>query len=130
VELLHADESYVTVVPAVAVLPIENEVGRWPLDLYCVDPRDGYAKLNFVRPEWPNRLQSTDRRLPYANLLLGVDSTATPLTERLNLEIAIDHDMVASISARSSLFGSDDRVEVHDLEFGMELGGKREPRDG
>jgi molecular chaperone DnaK (HSP70) len=130
VELLHADESYVTVVPAEAVLPIENEVRRWPLDVYCVDPRDGYAKFHFVRPEWPNRLQSVDRRVPYANLLVGVDSTAAPLRERLNLEIAIDHDLVASITARSSLFGSEDTAEVHDLEFGVELGAAGASSDG
>ena len=122
VELLHADESYVSVVPPDAVLPIENEVSRWPLDVYCVDPRDGYAKFHFVRPEWPNRLQAVDRRLPYANLLVSVDPNALPLRERLNVEIAIDHDLVASISAHSSLFGSSDSTEVHDLEFGIEIG--------
>jgi molecular chaperone DnaK len=122
VELLHADESYVTVVPTDAVLPIENEVQQWPLDLYCVDPRDGYAKFHFVRPEWPNRLQAVDRRLPYANLLLGVDSSAEPLRERLHVEVEIDHDLVASITAHSTLADSADAAEVHDLEFGIEIG--------
>jgi molecular chaperone DnaK (HSP70) len=130
VELLHADESYITVIPPDSVLPIENGVDRWPLDLYCVDPRDGYAKFHFVRPKWPKRFQSADERLPYANLLIGVDPNAPPLAERLNMEITIDHDLVAGIHATSSLLRSSDSVEVHDLEFGIELGGNGASVDG
>lgn len=121
-ELLHADDSYVPVLPAGTQLPLENETMHQGLGMYCVDPRDGYAKFHFARPEWPNRSQPFDKRLPYATLLVGVDTSATPLLERLELEVSIDHDLVAGLSARSSLAADVQSTEVHDLEFGLRLG--------
>jgi molecular chaperone DnaK (HSP70) len=121
-ELLHADDSWVSVVPAHTTLPLESQAVRRDLGMYCVDPRDGYAKFYFARPEWPNRVQPSDPRLPYATLLVGVDSSAKPLLERLEVEVTIDHDLVAGISARSSLFDDLQEVEVHDLEFGLRVG--------
>jgi molecular chaperone DnaK len=121
-ELLHADDSYVTVLPAGTQLPLENETTRQDLGMYCVDPRDGYAKFHFARPEWPNRTQPFDRRLPYATLLVGVDTSARPLLERLEVEVSIDHDLVAELSARSSLAADVQTTEVHDLEFGLRVG--------
>lgn len=124
-DLLHADDSYITVVPAGTKLPLENEVMRQALGMYCVDPRDGYAKFHFARPEWPTRSQPFDKRQPYATLLVAVDAQAAPLRERLEVEVAIDHDLVAAISATSSLLNDMQRTEVHDLEFGLRIG-----RDG
>lgn len=121
-EILHADDSYISVVRAGTVLPLENEVLRRELGMYCVDPRDGYAKFHFTRPEWPNRTQLSDPRLPYATLLVGVDSSAVPLLERLEVEVTIDDNLVAGISVRSSLFDDKEDVEVHDLEFGLRVG--------
>ena len=125
-ELLHADDTYVTVLPAGTQLPLENEELRQSLGMYCVDPRDGYAKFHFARPEWPNRIQPSDKRLPYATLLVGVDATAKPLLERLEVEVAVDHDLVAGVSARSSLIEDVQTMEVHDLEFGLRVGRSRD----
>jgi hypothetical protein len=122
-ELLHADDSWVTVVRSGARLPLENDTMRHSLGMYCVDPRDGYAKFHLARPEWPNRTQPYDKRLPYATLLVGVDADAKPLRERLEVEVAIDHDLVAGFRARSSLVDDVQEVEVHDLEFGLQVGG-------
>ncbi len=122
-ELLHADDSYIAVLPAGSRLPLENETTRQSLGMYCVDPRDGYAKFHFARPEWPNRIQPFDKRLPYATLLVGVDTTAKPLRERLEVEVAIDHDLVAAVRATSSLIGDVHEAEIHDLEFGLQVGG-------
>lgn len=122
-ELLHADDSWVPVVPAHTTLPLENESLRHDLGMYCVDPRDGYAKFHFARPEWPNRTQLSDPRLPYATMLIGVDATAMPLRERLEVEVTIDQDLVAVISTRSALFDDQQKVEIHDLEFGLRVGG-------
>jgi molecular chaperone DnaK len=121
-ELLHADDSYITVIPAGTKLPLENEVTSRSIGMYCVDPRDGYAKFHFSRPEWPNRTQQYDNRVPYGTLLVGVDATAKPLRERLEVDVSIDHDLVAHIEARSSLLEDTEEVEVHDLEFGLKVG--------
>ena len=121
VELLNADDSYVTIVPAGTNLPIENESYEQELAMYCVDPRDGYAKFHFARPEWPARFHAGDRRMPYANLAVAVDPAAKPLYERLNVNVSIDHDLVAEVRTSSSLFEDEHRKEIFDLEFGMRI---------
>jgi molecular chaperone DnaK len=121
VELLHADDSYVTVIPAGTILPLENESYEQTLAMYCVDPRDGYAKFHFARPEWPPSLHAGERRVPYANLAVAVDPGAKPLYERLDVQVSIDRDLVAEIRTRSSLFEDEHRKEIYDLEFGMRI---------
>lgn len=46
--------------------------------------------------------------------------------ERLELHANIDHDLVATVTARSTLIGDEHTTEVHDLEFGLGLGLKSE----
>jgi molecular chaperone DnaK len=121
IELLNADDSYVTVVPAGTTLPIENGSYEQQLAMYCVDPRDGYAKFHFARPEWPAALHPGDRRMPYANLAVAVDPGAEPLYERLDVHVSIDHDLRAEIRTRSTLFDDEQRKEIFDLEFGMRI---------
>jgi hypothetical protein len=40
------------------------------------------------------------------------------------MRVEIDHDLVVSVDAGSSLFGDSDRFEIHDLEFGIALTGR------
>lgn len=118
-ELLHADDSYVTVIPAGTELPMVDQDIRRLIDMYCVDPQDGCAKFQFARPTWPGRHQPSDPRKIYANLTIKVDHTAPPLRERLKGEIVIDHDLVANVKASSTLVGDEQSTEIHDLEFGI-----------
>ncbi|HXR35368.1 MAG TPA: Hsp70 family protein, partial [Candidatus Binataceae bacterium] len=121
VELYHADNTYVPVLPADFRLPIENKQSRpVSLQVYCVDPRDGFAKLQFVRPAWPGRSLPSDPRQIYTTQILKVDPNAAPFVERIMLDINIDHNLVVRVRARS---GEDDNItEIHDLEFGLDLG--------
>jgi hypothetical protein len=92
--------------------------------MHCVDPRDGFARFQFLRPIRPGRTQPTDERLPYCTLLLPIDTSAAPLVERLTVGVRIDHDLVAHVSARSDLAGEERSMEVHGLEFGLGIGGR------
>ncbi len=120
-ELYHADNTYVPILHDKRRLPIENvQESPVSLQVYCVDPRDGLAKLQFARPTWPGRTSPSDPRQIYTTQTLKVDPNAPPFVERIMLDITIDHNLVVSVRARS---GEDDKLtEVHDLEFGLHLG--------
>jgi hypothetical protein len=121
-ELLHADNNYVPLIPEHTDLPMENSSQSLNLGMYCVDPRDGFAKFEFARPSWPDRRLQTDPRLIYTALTIKVDATAEPLRERLQVDVNVDHDLIVMVRVHSSLIGDESRAEIHDLEFGLGLG--------
>lgn len=120
-ELLHADNCYVQIMPARTTLPTEGDQIEQKMSLYCVDPRDGKAKFQFSRPKWPDRESSVDARLPYINIAIPVDPFAQPLFERLEVSVSIDHDLIAGVHAQSTLSNQSQKAEIHDLEFGLSL---------
>jgi hypothetical protein len=120
-EVLLADDSYAALVSEKTDLPTEGKSHVQPFGMYCVDPRDGFARLQFARPRWPGRTQKTDERITHGTLIVGVDPSADPLLERLELNVEVDHDLVVRVDVRSSRFGDTDRFEIHDLEFGIGL---------
>jgi molecular chaperone DnaK (HSP70) len=124
-EILLADDSYVALVSERTDLPVEGQSHVRTFGMYCVDPRDGFARLQFARPRWPGRAQKADTRTTYATLLVAVDPTATPLLERLEVNLEIDHDLVVTVGVSSSLFEDTDQVEIHELEFGLGLTASR-----
>ena len=121
-EILDADNCYIPIIQAGQTLPVEGHTKQVPVNLYCVDPRDGFAKLQFARPKQPTRMQPQDPRQVYTTLMLRVDQRAKPLVERLAVNIAIDENLVVNVSAESTV--RLDRVEatIHDLEFGLKIG--------
>jgi len=129
-ELLLGDDDYSTLIDEGAELPIENQNNNFHFKAYCVDPRDRYAKLQFARPVWPGRNLPGDPRRTYATLLVAVDEEAVPLTERLDVNVNIDHDLIATLAASSSMVGDHSVREIHNLEFGLSIGqdskGKRQ----
>jgi molecular chaperone DnaK (HSP70) len=129
-ELLHADNSFVELIPAGTRLPFNGKAIQRRMDLYCVDPSDGFAKFLFVRPKWPGREAQDDPRLPYTHLELPVDPHARPLFERLQVEVTIDHDLIGEIQALSLLRGDRRAAYIHDLEFGLSIEGGRNAEPG
>ena len=130
-EILDADGTYVAIVHAGQTLPVEGKTKQVPINFYCVDPRDGVAKLQFARPKQPSRVQPADPRQVYITLTLQVDSHATPLVERLAVNLTIDDNLVVHVTAESTM--RRDRIEavIHDLEFGLRLDNSGEPtREG
>lgn len=121
-ELLHADAAYVPLLQADVSLPTLGKAIATSFSMYCVDPRDGYARFLFARPSAPGRVSAGDPRDPYGVAVIAVDPTAQPLLERLDLKLTVDDDLIAHVDVTSSLLQDSRRLEVHDLEFGLHLG--------
>jgi hypothetical protein len=117
------NDNYSTLIPERTELPNENPI-TLPFSTYCIDPRDGYAIFEFARPVWPGRNLPGDPRKSYATLLVAVDPEATPLTEKLKVEIAIDHDLIVTVAAESTMVKHRRKREIHNLEFGLSVGTK------
>jgi len=123
IELLHADNSYVQIVPTGTTLPLDGKAIQQKVDMFCVDPSDGFAKFVFARPKWPGRAAHGDERVPYAELTVPVDINSPPLLERLKVEVTIDDDLIAELRAYSTMRDERRQARIHDLEFGLSFDG-------
>lgn len=123
VELLVAPSTYFPVIKAGAKMPREGEIQKAEaMSLYCTDPRDGKAKFQVASPKKPGRnVQATDERTILDCLSIEVDSKANPFFERLELQLAINENLILRVSARSLVKNDADHVEIHNLEFGLDL---------
>lgn len=120
-EVLHADDAFVPLLEAQARLPTAGDTLSQPFTMYCVDPRDGFARFLFARPRSPERTAAPDERDAYGIAVLAVDPTAAPLRERLELNVTIDSDLIANVDVRSSLAQDHRHLELYGLEFGLQL---------
>ncbi len=121
IEMLHANNSYIEIIPTGTALPFVGKAIQHRMDMYCVNPSDGFAKFLLARPQWPGRDSHGDRRIPYAHLTLPVDSHARPLQERLQVDVTINDDLIAEVRARSLMRQQTRRSVIHDLEFGLSI---------
>lgn len=131
IELVQPDGSYLEIVQEGQQLPIENQ--SLPIlasQFYCVDPRDGVANFQFVRPLKVGFGARTAPRETYTTLSLNVDQNAAPFLERLSLTLMIDHDYVVHVEGQSS--GRQDRAyrQIHNLEFALSLPASGEIKGG
>jgi molecular chaperone DnaK (HSP70) len=120
-ELLLAGDSYIALFPAGTDLPGVGMSGSATLDLYCVDPSDGFAKFLFARPAWPGRESPSDKRIPYRQFTLLIDHRSKPLLERLKVKASINDDLIVEIRASSIIQTTSDML-IEDLEFGLSVG--------
>lgn len=124
VELLLARNSHLPLIKAGTKMPAEREVCRDQWLLYCVDPRDGFAKMQLLSPLRPgNRTMPNDRRNVLGTMVVRVHAEARPFFERIELKIEIDDNLILHGWARSTMRGDVAEVEVHNLEFGVAIGG-------
>jgi len=122
IELLQPDGTFLEIVAEDHALPLENQtLPVLASQFYCVDPRDGVANFQFVRPMIVGYGARSAPRETYTVLSLKVDPTASPFVERLRISISIDHDYIVHVDGHSS--GRDDRAtqQIHDLEFALAL---------
>jgi actin-like ATPase involved in cell morphogenesis len=125
VEVMVARSAYFPVIRSGTIMPREGEVQRAPepLTLYCCDPVDGVAKFQLAAPKRTGRnVQVADDRDLLGMLSVSVDSRQRPLIERLLLDVAIDENLVLHAEAKSTIAGGADTLEVHNLEFGLNVG--------
>ena len=123
IEVLNAGNTFVEIIPSGVNLPLAEESIEKSVDMYCVDPTDGYAKFLFARPKWPGKEAQGDERIPYTLMSLNVDSQSKPFFERLHVKVRIDENLIAEIRALSLMRGEKREAKIHDLEFGLKLKG-------
>lgn len=122
IELQLARGSFLPLVKAGTDMPAEGEVKRQKTHLFCTDPTDGVAKFELCVPRHLSASpQIADPRSPLGVVTVDVHSEAKPFKERLELDIAIDDDLILTATAWSAMAKKRDSVAVHDLEFGLPL---------
>ncbi len=120
VELTLARNSYMPLLSAGLEMPIEGEVRKDSFTVYCVDPTDGHGKFQLVSPHRAGpKVMPDDKRRTLANLVVNVDKKAAPFKERLQLDVAIDDNLVLIAKARSLNMRGLAESEIHDLEFAL-----------
>jgi molecular chaperone DnaK len=127
VELVLARNSYLPLLSAGFEMPTEREVRRKRFPLYCVDPTDGYGKFSIVSPDrvGPHVPAGDARRSLGSPLLVEVDSKAAPFRERLEAEVAVDQDLILTVSARSLNQKGRAEARYFDLEFALATPGAK-----
>lgn len=121
VEVVEARQSYTKMFKEGTLLPGEGEVCHENHTFHIIDSRDGKAKIQTCRPTFIGKSAAADPRLNYSMVTLRVDPEALPFVERLNVDMTIDQDLILTIVAKSEPSGDDDKDEVYDLEFGLDL---------
>jgi molecular chaperone DnaK (HSP70) len=125
VELEMARGSRMTLLRAGTEMPGDGEVRSGSFHLYCTDPSDATAKFTIVTPtDLTEQPQASDPRTHLGTITIGVDTTAPPLVERLELDVEVDDDLILTAVA-SSTGRQLDRASASyfDLEFGIGLPG-------
>tara|TARA_R110000868_G_scaffold405577_1_gene685093 strand:- start:15216 stop:17087 length:1872 start_codon:yes stop_codon:yes gene_type:complete len=126
IEILVADTSghgtYHPLVEAGWELPMENETQNVTNSrLFCTDPREGVAVVEFAKPVKLGRVSPSDPRRSLCVARVNLDPNAQPLIERIQCHLQIDHDYIAKVTLRSTGLGEETSEEFHDLEFGLSL---------
>jgi molecular chaperone DnaK len=122
IEVVEARQSYLPVFREGDRLPIEGEVVAEDLIMYCVDPRDGKAKFQLVRPRHLGKKAASDARDTYTNLTVRVEPGSKPFFERIDLRFTIDDNLIVAVEASSSLINDSARDEIYELEFSLDTG--------
>ncbi len=130
-ELVEARNSQWPLIEAGRALPSLNQrfdpIRR---TLYCSDPRDGFANLLFKRPKDLGKNAATDPRVSYSSVLsVPVNPDFPPLKERIQLELAIDHNYVIEASAWADSEKVLVKTQIFDLEFAITAANHASPDD-
>ena len=123
---------YQVLVPKGLELPVENQVvAAANCQFVCADPRDGIAAFEFVKPMAVGLVGPDAERETLCVVNVPVNPKTTPLLERLQCEVTIDHDYVAHVHVASRGRGAEMRTEFHRLDFGLAIpAGMGQPADG
>lgn len=122
IEVELARGNYFPLLKAGASLPCCGQDGeRRFVKLYCVDPRDGQAKIMICQPAGTGRPFPSDPRQSLELMTVQVDDKARPYFEDISLKYYIDKDLILRLGAVSSHLGAHDEAEIHTLEFAVEL---------
>jgi len=123
-EVLVDYDSYFPLVKEDTVMPSHGQSFTDTLNFFVTDPRDGAAKIQLTSPIRPGKPMAATRRSILDIMSIKVDQKARKLFERLELQLQVDQNLIAQITAASTGPVPDrDSVSIHDLEFALSLGG-------
>jgi hypothetical protein len=129
IELEMARGSRLPLLRAGTPMPLDGEVRQDRFHLYCTDPSDGTAKFPIVVPtQLSDQPQASDERTALGMVTVAVDKTAPPLTERLELDVTMNDDLILSVTATSAQHKDQASESYFDLEFGIGLPGSADPK--
>ncbi|MEN1640828.1 Hsp70 family protein, partial [Pseudomonas aeruginosa] len=126
IELALARDTRHVAIKAGSVMPREGAIQQAErLNLYCTDPRDGVAKIQLEVParRHGRHVQASDPRNNLASLSVKVDERSGRLFERVELDMRVDENLILKVEACSTVVNDQDATEIHNLEFGLSLGG-------
>lgn len=126
IELALARDTRHVAIKAGSVMPREGSIQQVEqLNLYCTDPRDGVAKIQLEVParRHGRHVQASDPRNSLASLSVKVDGQSGRLFERVELDMRVDENLILQVEACSTVVNDQDATEIHNLEFGLSLGG-------
>ncbi|SDR91600.1 Hsp70 family protein [Pseudomonas oryzae] len=126
IELALARDTRHVAIKAGSEMPREGSIQQAErLNLYCTDPRDGVAKIQLEVParRHGRYVQASDARNNLASLSVRVDGKSARLFERVELDMRVDENLILKVDARSTVANDHDATEIHNLEFGLSLGG-------
>ncbi|MEZ5285555.1 MAG: Hsp70 family protein [Vicinamibacterales bacterium] len=106
IEFRHADQTWVPILKAGQPLPRGMQSSdRVTVNLYCADPRNGFAGIELARPKRATRIQAADPRQSYSLIRVDVQREAPPLRESVELTLNVDPDLVVQVSAVGNATG-------------------------
>lgn len=118
-ELLEARNSVVTMLRQGTVLPKRGFSIQQEQSMYCTDPRDGKALMTFKRPAMIDKSGASDARTNYGNVSVPINPHFPPLSERIVVNVRIDDNLIAHVSAIGSDEGEEVKAQFYELEFAL-----------
>lgn len=120
-ELLESRNSLLTIFQENTSLPKRGESINSKQSMYCTDPRDGKALFDFKRPEMPGKAGVADPRNSYGILSIEVNPEFPPFSERIEVQVVIDENLIASVNGVAMDCGKLNSIEYYDLEFALKV---------
>jgi molecular chaperone DnaK (HSP70) len=127
-EVVEARNSMITVLNVGTPLPKRGDVYKTQQAMYCVDPRDGKAVLSFKRPQMVGKDSSSDPRTAYGNMVVNVNKEFPPLRERIDVEYAVDENLIVQVKATALDQQQETQMEIYDIEFSLQVSGIAEEK--
>lgn len=118
-ELVEARNSLLTIIPEGTRLPSRGRQIQSSQAMYCSDPRDGKAVFIFKRPQMVQKSAAADPRTTYRNLVVQINPHFPPLSERIELTVTIDENLIARVRAMANDRKVPAEREIYDLEFSL-----------
>lgn len=109
---------YTEILPGDLVLPTgEQGAVSQKVSLWCVDPKEGFARARLSRPRHADGKGDPSQQLDYGQVAVMTDSESSALEEPLSLKLSIDQNLIMTAELEAMRSRDKRAIEIHDLEF-------------